>query len=75
MTVTISVELDERERERLQEMARRLEREPDWLVREAIQRYLDVEAADLEAVDEGLRQAEAGEFAHDDHVAKVLRRR
>ncbi len=75
MTVTISVELDERERERLQDMARRLEREPDWLVREAIHRYLDVEAADLEAVDEGLRQAEAGEFAHDDHVAKVLRRR
>ena len=75
MTVTISVELDERERERLQEMARRLERERDWLVREAIQRYLEVEAADLEAVDEGLRQAEAGEFADEGDVAKVLRRR
>ena len=67
------MELDERGRERLPEMARRLEREPDWLVREAIQRNLDVEAAELQVVDEGLRQAEAGEFAHDDHVAKVLR--
>jgi len=75
MGVTISVELDERERERLEHMARRLEREPDWLVREAIQRYLDLEAPELEAIDEGLRQAEAGEFADDDDVARALRRR
>jgi len=75
MGVTISVELDERERERLEHMARRLEREPDWLVREAIQRYLDLEAPELEAIDEGLRQAEAGEFADDDDVARPLRRR
>jgi len=75
MGVTISVELDERERERLEHMAHRLEREPDWLVREAIQRYLDLEAPELEAIDEGLRQAEAGEFADDDDVARALRRR
>jgi len=75
MNVTICVELEERERAQLQDIARRLDRHPDALIREAIHRYLDTEAAELDAIDDGLRQAEAGEFADDADVARVLRRR
>jgi len=42
------------------------------VIREAIDTYLDVEAWQDSHIQEGLRQADAGEFASDEQVARVF---
>lgn len=46
MTLTTSIKLDPETRERLQGLARVRERKPHYLMREAIQQYLDREEAE-----------------------------
>lgn len=43
MATTVGVKLDEATRDRLKKLARARQRSSHWLMREAIERYLDVE--------------------------------
>lgn len=61
----ITVRLDHSKRTELDELARATSRDRSFLVNEAIDAYLVVHRWQIVHIQEGLRQAEAGEFASD----------
>jgi RHH-type transcriptional regulator, rel operon repressor / antitoxin RelB len=68
MTVQLPLEI----KERLEELARTLQRSETWLVAEAIASYVDLQQWQIREIKEGIREADAGEFATDEEVAAVL---
>ncbi len=70
----ITVRLDGRKRAELDALARATLRDRSFLVNEAIDAYLDVHRWQITHIEEGLRQAEAGEFATDEEVSAAFAR-
>jgi predicted transcriptional regulator len=58
----------------LDELAASTGRSREELVDEAIYRFLDYERWAVQHIKEGLRQAEAGEFASDEEMATIFDR-
>lgn len=71
---TITFSLDTEKREALDKIASLLERDRSEILNEAIDAYLQVREWQLEHIQEGLRQADAGEFASDEEVAAAFAR-
>ena len=67
-TDAITFQLGSDARAELDRLARAVERDRDALIAEAIVAYLDVNRWHVSQIEEGLRQAEAGEFATDTEV-------
>jgi RHH-type rel operon transcriptional repressor/antitoxin RelB len=59
----ISFRLESRKKEALDAVATALGRDRSYTINEAIEAYLDVHRSQAEHIREGLRQANAGEFA------------
>ncbi len=78
---TISFRLESEKREALDAVATALDRDRSYIINEAIENeaieaYLDVHRWQLEHIREGLRQADAGEFATEAEMkATFVRRR
>jgi predicted transcriptional regulator len=73
---TISFRLESEKREALDAVATALDRDRSYIINEAIEAYLDVHRWQLEHIHEGLRQADAGEFATEAEMkATFVRRR
>lgn len=62
-TEAITFQLAPDTRAELDSLARTVERDRDTLIAEAVAAYLDVNRWHVSQIEEGLRQAEAGEFA------------
>ncbi len=62
----ITVRMDAEKRAALDALARVTDRDRSYLINEAIDAYLAVHRWQIARVEEGLRQAEAGEFATDE---------
>jgi predicted transcriptional regulator len=58
----------------LDRLAAALDRDRSYLLNQAVKAYLDVHAWQIAHIEEGLRQAAAGEFVDDDEVAAFWRR-
>jgi predicted transcriptional regulator len=71
---TISFRLDPKKREALDAVARAHDRDRTYVLNEAIDAYLDVHQWQIEHIQEGMRQADAGEFASDAEVAAAFSR-
>jgi predicted transcriptional regulator len=71
---TISFRLDPKKREALDAVARAQDRDRTYVLNEAIDAYLDVHQWQIEHIQEGMRQADAGEFASDAEVAAAFSR-
>lgn len=71
----VSFRADAKKIESLDAIAGALDRDRSYVLNEAIAAYLELYQWQIEHIKEGLRQAEAGEFATDQEVAKALRRR
>jgi predicted transcriptional regulator len=71
---TISFRLDPKKRKALDAVARAQERDRTFVLNEAIDAYLDVQEWQIQHIQEGMRQAEAGEFASDAEVAAAFSR-
>jgi RHH-type rel operon transcriptional repressor/antitoxin RelB len=71
---TISFRLDSRKKDALDAIARAHDRDRTYVLNEAIDAYLDVQKWQIEHIKEGIRQADAGEFATDAEVAAVFSR-
>ena len=69
MTKVTSIRLDDDLASRLDTLAASLDRPRTWLIEQAITRYIDSETQFLEAVEEGIRAAEAGDLV--DHATVV----
>ena len=65
---TVTVRLDPAKREELDALARTVARDRSFVINEAIDAYLAVHRWQAAEIIEGLRQAEAGEFATDAEV-------
>lgn len=71
---SITVRLDPAKRIELDEVAKAMSRDRSFVVKEAIDAYLTVQHWQTAHVVEGLRQADAGEFATDEEVAAAYAR-
>ena len=71
-TTTITVRVPERVRAQFDELARITGRTRQYLALEGLRRYLEIESWQIAKIQEGLRAADAGEFATDDEVERVL---
>lgn len=60
--------------QQLAELAQATSRDPREIAAEAIEAYVASEREWIERVNEGIRQADAGEFATEEEVARVLGR-
>lgn len=59
----------------LDTLAEALDRDRSYVLNEAISAYLELYQWQMKHIQEGIQQADAGEFATEQEVAKVLRRR
>jgi predicted transcriptional regulator len=71
---TITFRLDSDKRAALDEIADGLDRDRSYILNEAIDLYLEVHRWQVEHILEGLRQADAEEFASDEEVAQAFAR-
>jgi predicted transcriptional regulator len=65
---TVTTRIDEETRSRLDQLAKATDRSRSWLVADAIRRYVSEEGWQVAAVEEGVQQAEAGDFATEEEV-------
>lgn len=72
---TISFRLDARKRRALDVIARAQDRDRSYVLNQAIDAYLDVYQWQIEHIQRGLREADAGEFATEAEVAAAFSRR
>lgn len=69
---TIIFRLDAEKKIALDEIASGIERDRSFVLNQAIDAYLEVHSWQLDHIKEGLRQADAGEFASDEEVAAAF---
>lgn len=70
----VTIRMDTAQREALDALAARSGRDRSHVVNEAVQAWLEVQSWQEAHIREGLRQAEAGDFAAADEVQAVLAR-
>jgi predicted transcriptional regulator len=66
-----TVRLDEKTLDALDRLAEKTERSRSWLVTQAVETYVELNAWQLEKIEAGLRAADRGEFASEQEVQKV----
>ena len=71
---TVTFRIDGEKRAILDRLAETMDRDRSHLLNEAVDAYLDVHAWQIAHIEEGLRQAEAGEFADEADVTAVYGR-
>jgi predicted transcriptional regulator len=71
---TISFRIDTRLKEALDAVADGMDRDRSYVLNEAVAAYLEAQSWQIDHIKEGLRQADAGEFATDAEVAAAFAR-
>lgn len=71
---TISFRIDADAKRALDTIASALDRDRSYVLNEAVAAYIEVQKWHLAHIREGLRQAEAGEFATDAEVARAAKK-
>jgi predicted transcriptional regulator len=71
---TISFRIDREKKIALDDIADELDRDRSYVINEAVDAYLEVRQWQLEHIREGLRQAQAGEFATEEEVRQAFAR-
>jgi predicted transcriptional regulator len=69
---TLTVRVDTRRRDALDQIASGLDRDRSYVLNEAIAAYIDAHHWQIEHIKKGLKQAEAGKFASDREVKKAF---
>jgi predicted transcriptional regulator len=71
---SITFRIDTAKREALDALAEQMDRDRSYLLNQAVDLYLEVHRWQVEHITEGLRQADAGEFAAEAEAEERLRR-
>jgi predicted transcriptional regulator len=71
MTAAFTVRLDEDVLRDLDRLAQKTDRSRNWLVTQAVQEYVSVNAWQLEKIEAGIAAADRGDFASDEEVSRV----
>jgi len=72
---TVSFRLETKKKQKLDSIAIMLDRDRSYILNEAIDAYLDVHQWQIAHIREGIRQADAGDFATEAQVVAAFRRR
>jgi len=72
---TISFRLETQRKEALDTIATAMDRDRSYILNEAIDAYIEVHQWQIEHIQKGLRQANAGKFATKAEVAAAFKRR
>lgn len=70
----MTVRIEPRTREALDKIAEALDRDRTYVVKEALESYIDVHRWQIEHIRQGLREADAGRFAPETEVRRVINR-
>ncbi len=73
-TASISTRLDPEVAKKLDLLAKATARSKSFLVAEAVEAYLENQAWQIEAIQEGIREADRGHFATDEEVKRTFGR-
>ncbi len=71
MAAAFTVRLDETVLRNLDRLAEKTERSRNWLVSQAVQEYVSVNAWQLERIEEGIAAADRGDFVTEAEIARV----
>jgi predicted transcriptional regulator len=71
---TITFRIDSDMKNALDAIAEGMDRDRSYVLNEAVSAYLDTHRWQIDHIKEGLRQADAGEFATEAEVAAAFRR-
>ena len=71
---TISFRIDADAKSALDAIASALDRDRSYVLNEAIAAYIDVQKWQLAHIKEGIRQADAGDFASNAEVARAFKK-
>ncbi|MCE2933706.1 MAG: CopG family ribbon-helix-helix protein [Rhabdaerophilum sp.] len=75
MSATLSVRFDDEAKlEALDKLAASMDRSRNWIVNRAIERYLAEQAWQIEKIEQGIAQADRGEFASSEQVEAAFAR-
>ncbi len=72
---TTTIRMDGRMLKRVDGVARAMSRSRTWVIGQAVERYLDYEEWFVAQVEEGLKEAEAGEVVEHEAVVKGWKRK
>jgi predicted transcriptional regulator len=73
-TITVSARLDSKTIKKLDRLAKATARSKSFLAAEAIRAYVEEQAWQIEAIEEGVRQADAGDFAGMEEIKEAFAR-
>jgi predicted transcriptional regulator len=71
---TVTFRIDSDMKDALDAIAEGMDRDRSYVLNEAVSAYLDIHRWQIDHIREGLRQADAGEFATETEVAAAFRR-
>ena len=74
MSTTMTIRLDDEVKERLDRLAEATERSKSYLAAEAVRAYVEVNEWQIAEIRAALKEADAGDFADQKDVAKVVRK-
>ena len=75
MSDVITIRVDRKTRNRLQKLAKAIERTKSYVAAEAIRSYIDLNEWQIAEIKSALKEADAGDFATDAEVQAVIRKR
>jgi RHH-type transcriptional regulator, rel operon repressor / antitoxin RelB len=67
-----SIRVPEDLKEQLEAMAKALDRPRSWVVQRALEKYVKEQRWQIEEIQKSLNEADAGDFASDEEVARVF---
>lgn len=73
-TTTLTLQMPLSISEKLERLAQATSRSPDSVAVDALSAYLELQEWQVREIQEGLDEAEAGEFASDEEVTRVFER-
>ena len=74
MTAAFTVRVKDETASKLDQLAEKLDRSPSYRAAEAIEAFVEQQEWQLAEIEAGLTEADRGEFASDEDVAKVVRK-
>ncbi|TAK55449.1 MAG: ribbon-helix-helix protein, CopG family [Gammaproteobacteria bacterium] len=74
MSTTMTIRLDDEVKERLDQLSAATQRSKSYLAAEAIRVFVDTNAWQIREIQAALTEADAGDFASDEAVARVARK-
>jgi RHH-type rel operon transcriptional repressor/antitoxin RelB len=74
VSTTMTIRLDDEVKERLDRLAEATERSKSYLAAEAVRAYVEINEWQIAEVRAALKEADAGDFADDKDVTKLVRK-